>query len=327
MLRRLKDFIYHQYPLLSVASNYLGVARDMRRYGIHLTPFGFKFMGPRKLQDGLYEPEETALLRSYLRKSTVFIDIGANMGYYTCLARHAGLKVLAVEPLLYNLEYLYINLETNGYFDVEVFPFGLAAYPGLAPLYGPGTAASLIRDWGGTSTKKRIIPLSTLDIIIGDRFADEKLLIKIDIEGAEYEMLKGSEKTLTAFPDSVWMVEIVLSGNHPSGQNPNFLKTFETFWSHGFKTYTTGKDPRPVSQNDVAMWIKTRMQGDNFNFLFTKGKEKNKILENNPAECMLAAPAVGSLRKLYVCDGQESTIARKVPEKNTKQHGVFICMG
>lgn len=266
MINRLKKYLYDQYPLLAVASGYWGVARDMRKYGVETTPFGFRFTGPGALQQGLYEPAITELIRDCLRESTVFVDIGANMGYYTCLARHAGLKVLAVEPLLYNLEYLYMNLETNGYLDVEVFPCGLAASPGLAPLYGPGTAASLIRDWAGTSTKKRIIPLSTLDIIMGDRFAGEKLLIKVDVEGAEYELLKGAGKTLAAFPDAVWMVEIDLSGNHPGGLNPNFLKTFETFWSHGFQACAIDEDCKVVSRNDVEHWINARTGGGNFLF-------------------------------------------------------------
>jgi len=266
MINRLKKYLYHQYPLLAVASGYWGIARDMRKYGVETTPFGFQFMGPKVLQKGLYEPDVTELIRNHLRESTVLVDIGANMGYYTCLARHAGLKVLAVEPLLYNLEYLYINLETNGYLDVEVFPCGLAASPGLASLYGPGTAASLIQDWAGPSTKKRIIPLSTLDIIMGDRFAGEKLLIKVDVEGAEYELLKGAGKTLDAFPDAVWMVEIELSGNHPEGLNPNFLKTFETFWSHRFEACSIDEGCTVVSRKDVARWIDTRRGGGNFLF-------------------------------------------------------------
>ena len=266
MLNRLKNLLYRQYPLLSVASGYWGVARDMKRYGVEATPFGFQFMGPRALQEGLYEPDVTELIRNYLREFTVFVDIGANIGYYTCLARHSGLKVLAVEPLLYNLEYLYINLEINGYLDVEVFPCGLAASPGLAPLYGPGTAASLIQDWAGTSTKKRIIPLSTLDIIMGDRFAGEKLLFKVDVEGAEHDLLQGAEKTLAAFPDSAWMVEIDLSGNHPGGLNPNFLKTFEKFWSHGFEAYRIDEDRRVVLLDDVARWVDTHTGGGNFLF-------------------------------------------------------------
>ena len=66
MLRKLKNYIYNQYPLLSVASNYVNIARDMRRLYIKLTPYGFKFMGPKELQNGLYEPDETKLTNSFL---------------------------------------------------------------------------------------------------------------------------------------------------------------------------------------------------------------------------------------------------------------------
>jgi FkbM family methyltransferase len=268
MMNRVKKYLYDQYPLLSVASGYWSVARDMKKYGVRITPFGFRFMGPKELQEGRYEPAVSELIRKRLEDCTLFVDIGANIGYYTCLARHTGVRVLAVEPLLYNLEYLYLNLETNGYLDVEVFPCGLAAGPGLAPLYGPGTAASLIRDWAGTSTKKRIIPLSTIDIIMGDRFAGEKLLIKVDVEGAEYELLKGAGKTLAAFPDATWIVEIGLAGNHPEGLNPNLLETFETFWAHGLQAGTIDDDRRVVSRMDVERWIDTRSGGGNF--LFTR---------------------------------------------------------
>jgi len=88
------------------------------------------------------------------------------------------------------------------------------------------------------------------------------------VEGAEYEMLNGADKILTAFPDSVWIVEIVLSGNYPRGQNPNFLKTFERFWFHGYEAYTINEDSKLVSRNDVLIWIKKSDLGGDF--LFTK---------------------------------------------------------
>jgi FkbM family methyltransferase len=264
--------LYGRYPLLSVASRYLDVARDMRRFGIRVTPHGFRFMGPPALQAGLYEPEETKLIERYLKESTVFVDVGANMGYFTCLGRHAGLKVIAVEPLLFNLEYLYVNLESNRYYDVEVFPVGLSDHCGLAALFGPGTAASLIRDWGGLSTKKKIVPLSTLDTIIGDRFSGERLLIKLDVEGSEFEALNGAHKTLDGYPDSVWLVEIVLSGNYPGEMNPRFLDTFERFWAYGYDAFAVGNEDKMVSRDDVAEWVRTCGPGGSF--LFKKPAQK-----------------------------------------------------
>ena len=98
----------------------------------------------------LLKMEETALMRQHLSQSDVFIDVGANIGFYSCLARSLGKQVIAIEPLLKNLNHLYSNLIDNTWKDVEVFPVGLSDHPGLAVLYGASsTGASLISNWVG----------------------------------------------------------------------------------------------------------------------------------------------------------------------------------
>ena len=130
------------------------------------------------MQSGAFEPQETALIRKLLDGAEVFVDVGANIGFYTCLARALGKYTLAVEPLPQNLAYLYANPEANGWTDVEICPCGLAKLPGLATLYGGSTGASLVKGWAGASPLLRqLVPLSTLDIVLGQRFNGPQLLI------------------------------------------------------------------------------------------------------------------------------------------------------
>ena len=113
------------------------------------TPLGFKLRAGRAkanrmMQDGTFEPEETAVLQHHLARADVFVDVGANVGLYTCLARQMGKHVVAFEPQERNLRCLYSNLRSNGWPDVEVFPLGLGECPGLMPLYGAsGPSASI----------------------------------------------------------------------------------------------------------------------------------------------------------------------------------------
>lgn len=79
----------------------------------------------------------------------MFIDVGANQGYYFCLAGQMGLKVASVEPEQGNLRFLYSNLRTNN-FAAEVFPIGLDCSPGVKEFYGDGDTASMVKGWGGT---------------------------------------------------------------------------------------------------------------------------------------------------------------------------------
>lgn len=271
MFKRLKHYLYQKYPEVSAASDSYGLARGMRKSGFKETPFGFKLCGPAAMQEGTFEPDETRCLQKYLREKTdVFVDIGANVGYFTCMARSLNKYTVAVEPLLQNLGYLYANLEVNGWNDVEVFPVGLADHPGMAVLYGPGTAASLIRDWAGISTKKRIIPLSTLDAIIGSRFRGRQMFIKIDVEGTELDVLKGARETMASQPSPVWLVENAVGGFHPAGYNPFFRQLFDFFWAHDYRAMTVGSEGRTVTAAEVDSWVADKKADAGSNFLFEK---------------------------------------------------------
>jgi FkbM family methyltransferase len=220
------------------------------------TPLGFRFTGHEGMEAGTFEQLESKLIRSYSAPSTVFVDVGANFGYFTCL----------------DLELMYKNLEANGFRDVEIFPVGLGSEPGMATLYGGGTSASLLTRWAGTSEVwKRTIPLSTLDVILGDRFAGQPMMVKIDVEGMEHTVLAGAQRTLARRPSPRWLVEICLTAGHPQGCNPHYADVFRAFWDHGYTARSVENDPREVTPADVERWVAQgrRDRGDT-NFLFDR---------------------------------------------------------
>jgi FkbM family methyltransferase len=267
----IKSYLYKKRPEIAVASEFYGAYRDFRKAGFRKTPFGFLMAGPTVMQNGTYEQDETKRVMDCLKAADVFIDVGANMGYYTCIARSMGLRVLAVEPLWHNLQYIYANMEMNGWTDVEVFPVGLSNKPGLAVLYGVGTAASFIKDWSGISTKKRVVPLSTLDIIAARRFSGLRLVIKIDVEGVEYQVLHGATDILSLTPAPVWIVETGLTGHFPGGVNADFIKVFEMFWSRGYSAYAmTSDQENKITEVQVRDWVEKLSAEDQYNFLFKK---------------------------------------------------------
>ncbi len=279
-----------RHPRLLAASRTVRVAlhRWNEWLGTHLsrgqravvTPYGFtlyarRFHANRGMQAGAFELDETALLRRHLDAQCVFVDVGANIGYYTAFARQAGAHVVAIEPQPQNLASLYATLLANGWADdarTEVFPLGVGAQPGLLTLYGAsGPSASLVRGWAGYADRTRqTIPLTTLDTLLGDRFPGGRLVIKIDVEGAEEGVLRGAGRTLAREPRPVWLGEICLHEFHPSGVNPDYAATFDHFWRHGYAAYTADAAARPVTPVDVARWVAAgRTDAETFNFLFT----------------------------------------------------------
>lgn len=255
MLPFLKRVARERCPEWVAAYHQLRLYRASRRFPTGISPYGFSCTGPAGMHDGTFEPAAAAFIHARLQHAGVFVDIGANVGYFACLARHAGRTVVAVEPAQRNLELLFRNLAGNGWSDVEIYPLGLGPAPGLATLYGDGTSASLVRRWAGVSEAwQRTIPVSTLDTLLGSRFAAESLLIKIDVEGFEYDVLRGAALTLARVPAPVWLVEICFDENFGGRINPHFLDAFRLFWHAGYSAVTL-ESGRRVTEDDVRRWI------------------------------------------------------------------------
>ncbi len=290
MFKRMKSYLKRSHSLVAIyesahklKNNATNELRDIRDSYLRSsrkavdTPYGFKLQGSSSIhhlgmQKGTFEEEETTLMRQYLNQSDVFIDVGANIGFYSCLARSLGKQVIAIEPLLINLNHLYNNFIENNWKDVEVFPVGLSDQSGLAVLYGASsTGASLIGNWAGASKRFRhIISLSTLDILLGERFAGKKLFIKIDVEGVEHPVLIGALKTMKMTPRPTWLIEICLNEFHPSGLNPNYASTFEMFWQHGYEARTADGQNRLIQSEDIKRWIQAgRCDSGAINYVFT----------------------------------------------------------
>jgi FkbM family methyltransferase len=237
------------------------VRRRCTTRGLRITPYGFRLAGNAIMSSADFEVAEARFVLARMRQASVFVDIGANVGFYSCLARQVGARVIAVEPCPEHVNCLLFNLTANGWNDVEVLPIGLADCVGVATIYGAGTGASLLTNWAGaTSGDGRLIPISTLDTILGARFASERLLVKVDVEGAELRLLNGAEQVLARRPSPIWLVEICLTENHAEGMNPDFERVFQRFWAHGYMARGLLLDgsERQVTPEHVARWVETR---------------------------------------------------------------------
>jgi len=234
------------------------------------TSFGFTLAGNKRLANGHHEEAEIGVFLGLIERASVCVDIGANIGLYTCVAASRGKHVLAVEPLARNLELLYRNIEANNFTEVEVFPLGLTSRTGVERIYGFGMGASLIQGWAGSLRNSyKLVAVSTLDLILNSRFVGLPLLIKMDVEGLELEVLKGAAQTLGMNPRPKWIVEICLNEHFPGGQNDKFCETFETFWRCGYKTSIADGEQRVVGQGDVLRWARLgRVDFGSHNYLF-----------------------------------------------------------
>jgi len=255
------------YAALQGAFNF----REINRSPV-VTPFGFKMSGLSAMECGKFEPDETSLTMTLLKGVDVFVNAGANTGYYVCLARKMGVNVIAFEPLDRNVQILQRNILANGWDDVEIHPVGLGDSVALLKLYGGGTGASLVEGWAGADNNYRIVPVNKMDNILADRISGKKALILIDVEGYELNLLRGATRQLASSPSPLWLVEICINQHQPKGTviNPNLLETFEIFWRNGYQAERFGSESGVVSNSEVIKWSTGKNLPLTHNFLFRR---------------------------------------------------------
>jgi hypothetical protein len=92
--------------------------------GILLVDTRDSTLSPALLLHVIWEPEATKWFQDTLRPGQVFVDVGANVGYFSLLARaltgESG-RVIAVEAHPRLVELLRRNMIVNGYRDVDIF--------------------------------------------------------------------------------------------------------------------------------------------------------------------------------------------------------------
>lgn len=261
-----------RFPKLATTYRYIRDSLQIFEEPIE-TPMGFKLAGNPSMQRGQFEPEETQIVKRILPHVETFINIGANIGYYSCIALQQNKHVVAFEPMEMNLHYLLRNIKANDWASqIEVFPMALSNQVGILEIYGGGTGASLVKGWAGTPEEYvTLVPSTTLNNALGERFQGQKCFILVDIEGAERWMLEGASNILGMDPKPIWMMEITVSEHQPKGisVNPHLLPTFQAFWSHGYEAWTIEKQCRVVLPEEIENIVQSGINTLNtYNFLF-----------------------------------------------------------
>lgn len=151
----------------------------------------------RTVLRGEYEPEVVAVFRRELRPGMNAIDIGANIGFFSMLAASlvgpSG-SVLAVEPNGGNARLAEASRRLNGFAHMRVLQAAAGREPGMLSLntsFSNGTTSALEEGF--------ILHAETVGCIAIDQIVTpgrQIHLIKLDVEGAEYNALLGCQQIL-----------------------------------------------------------------------------------------------------------------------------------
>ena len=149
-----------------------------------------------------YEPEIKILLKKFKREKYTFIDAGANLGYWSIIAsskEYGQKKTISIEPLKNNFNLLKLN-QTNNINRFKIINLAVSNKIGKSKIYyddetASNVGASLQRN-NVKSNKYEIIKIDKIDNIVNKFTIDNKIILKLDVEGNEVNALKGATRTL-----------------------------------------------------------------------------------------------------------------------------------
>jgi len=188
-----------------------------------------------------FEKAEMSFAQRFLKEGMTVLDIGAHHGFYTILASKkvgSSGRVIAFEPSPRERQRLLLHLKLNRCTNVKVEPFALAGQNGEAMLFvvdGRDTGCNSLRP-PAVSEPTRTIPISTktLDGYLENQGLNHVDFVKLDVEGAELEVLKGARHLLSRNSRPIIMVEVSDVRTEPWGYSAaaifDFLSEQNYYW-------------------------------------------------------------------------------------------------
>jgi len=172
--------------------------------GFNLYVMPDDYIGHSIIVNRSYEPHVTELISTLLKPGDVFMDVGANVGYFTFLAASlvgkAG-KVIAFEPNPQNLHLIYSTaLDLPPGFNIEIYPFAVSDAAGILKFTTVGSNGGVVThgivgsDIGKEPHYDILVQSVVMDKVLNDESRID--LIKIDVEAHEPAATRGMETLL-----------------------------------------------------------------------------------------------------------------------------------
>jgi FkbM family methyltransferase len=218
-----------------------------------------RVMTPLIAQDGSWEIAESAFLSQVLRPGDTFVDVGANIGYFSVLGASlvgpSG-SVVAVEPEDRNLALLKANLWRNKCANAVILPLAAGREQGFLPLRLNEENRGDHRT-GLPLAPDQLVPVAALDDLLIGRRVD---CIKIDTQGSDHDVVAGLAQVIRAGSSTV-MCEFWPAGMEERGIDP--LQVAEQYRREGFGLYLLGAEAslRAVDPRDLVTAARTDPDG------------------------------------------------------------------
>src|SRR5215210_2856512 len=212
-----KDFLYRSIKFLKIG--------DPLTLEIYVPKYNYNIYCPLNKEDFIVitRHEDDIIERFLPKQGDIVVDIGAHMGRYTIISsKRVGPngKVVAIEAHPNNFEMLNRNIKLNQLTNVVPLNYAVYSKETKIKLYLPEVESgytiynTIMYDRARTEDKFVEVNANTLDHLLQLKGIMEINWVKIDVEGAEFEVLKGASNVLSKSKDIALLIEVHGLDNH-----------------------------------------------------------------------------------------------------------------
>jgi len=225
---------YQEGSIVTISSGY---AKGMKWRRFLKYPLGFHL--------GIYEPEMQTAIAKNLKPGSVFYDIGANAGFFGLIASklmgEQG-EVYCFDPVPENVAYIRDLFSINELNQGTVIEMAVGCKSGIIKFKNNGRLETRkIADL--TNTNCIDVSIISLDDFICNHRPPN--LIKVDVEGAETDVIEGAAKMLSSGYRPTWIIEL--------HSNENAYKAYKLLSQYGYSFYSlSGKQ---LTENNLPRHI------------------------------------------------------------------------
>jgi FkbM family methyltransferase len=244
-------FLYKVFKILRIGNSML--------LKISVPKYDYKFYCRINREDLVFmtNHEDDIIEHFTPKQGDIVVDIGAHMGRYTIISsKRVGTngKVVAIEAHPGNFEMLNRNIKLNQLTNVIPLNYAVYSKETKIKLYLPEEDSgftiynTIMSNRAGTEDKFVEVNANTLDCLLQiNQIREEEVnWIKIDVEGAEFEVLKGAANVLSKSKDIALLIEVHGPDNYKPVLNflslYNFKIEFEKSHESGDKHIILRKD-------------------------------------------------------------------------------------
>ena len=212
-------FLYKVFKILRIGNSML--------LKISVPKYDYKFYCRINREDLVFmtNHEDDIIEHFTPKQGDIVVDIGAHMGRYTIISsKRVGTngKVIAIEAHPGNFEMLNRNIKLNQLTNVIPLNYAVYSKETKIKLYLPEEDSgytiynTIMSNRAGTEDKFVEVNANTLDCLLQlDQIREEEVnWVKIDVEGAEFEVLKGATNVLSKSKDIALLIEVHGSDNY-----------------------------------------------------------------------------------------------------------------